>query len=44
VLWKGATGDPHAAEPDAGLMGIAVGGVLEAIDQTLHEAASAVLR
>jgi ADP-heptose:LPS heptosyltransferase len=44
VLWKGATGDPHAAEPDAGLMGIAVGGVLEAIDQTLHEAGSAVLR
>ena len=44
VLWKGTTGDPHAAEPDTGLLGIAVGEVLEAIDQTLYEAGSAVLR
>jgi hypothetical protein len=44
ALWKGTTGDPHAAEPDAGLLGIGVGEVLEAIDATLHEAAREVLR
>jgi ADP-heptose:LPS heptosyltransferase len=32
VLWKGTTGDPHAAEPDAGLLGLGVGEVLEVID------------
>jgi ADP-heptose:LPS heptosyltransferase len=35
VLWKGTTGDPHAAEPDAGLLGIGVGEVLAAIDASL---------
>ena len=30
-LWAGHTGDPHAAEPDHGLLDIAVGDVLEAI-------------
>jgi ADP-heptose:LPS heptosyltransferase len=37
ALWKGTTGDPHATEPDAGLLGIGVGEVLEAIDASLHE-------
>jgi ADP-heptose:LPS heptosyltransferase len=35
VLWKGTTGDPHAAEPDAGLLGVGVGEVLEVIDTSL---------
>ena len=30
VLWKGGTGDPHADEPDAGLLEITVDEVLEA--------------
>jgi ADP-heptose:LPS heptosyltransferase len=30
VLWKGSTGDPHADEPDPGLLRITVDEVLEA--------------
>jgi ADP-heptose:LPS heptosyltransferase len=37
VLWKGTTGDPHAAEPDTGLLRIGFGEVLEAIDESVHE-------
>jgi ADP-heptose:LPS heptosyltransferase len=44
VLWKGTTGDPHAGQPDTGLLRIEVGEVLKAIDQTLDEAGSEVLR
>jgi len=31
VLWAGATGDPHAAEPHAGLLAITVESVLESL-------------
>jgi len=32
VLWKGTTGDPGGAEPDAGLLAIEVGDVLSVIE------------
>jgi ADP-heptose:LPS heptosyltransferase len=32
ALWAGHRGDPHAAEPDAGLLALAVDDVLEALD------------
>lgn len=32
VLWAGRTGDPHAGEPDPGLLEIQVADVLEALD------------
>jgi ADP-heptose:LPS heptosyltransferase len=44
VLWKGTTGDPHAAEPDGGLLRIEAGEVLEAIGQALDAAGSEALR
>jgi ADP-heptose:LPS heptosyltransferase len=44
VLWKGTTGDPHAAEPDGGLLRIEAGEVLEAIGRALDAAGSEALR
>jgi ADP-heptose:LPS heptosyltransferase len=47
VLWNGTTGDPHGAEPDAGLLAIGVGDVLEAIEDvanTADRSGSKVLR
>jgi ADP-heptose:LPS heptosyltransferase len=33
VIWKGGLGDPHAAEPDRGLLEISVSEVLESLDR-----------
>jgi ADP-heptose:LPS heptosyltransferase len=33
VLWTGTTGDPHADEPDPGLLKIGVGRVLDEMQQ-----------
>jgi ADP-heptose:LPS heptosyltransferase len=40
-LWKGRTGDPHAREPDAGLLDVEVAQVVEALEEldALEEAA-----
>ena len=47
VLWKGTTGDPGGAEPDAGLLAIGVGEVLREIEEVAdgtHRPGSEVLR
>jgi len=41
VLWVGATGDPHAAEPHVGLLAISVDSVLEALAGLAEERAAA---
>lgn len=39
VLWAGRTGDPHGTEPDAGLLEIDVGQVLDAVDEAVSSMA-----
>jgi hypothetical protein len=33
VLWKGRTGDPHGAAPDAGLLAIEVDDVIAELEE-----------
>jgi ADP-heptose:LPS heptosyltransferase len=40
VLWAGGVGDPHARDPDPGLLSIDVGAVLEALNHLPGRAAN----
>lgn len=37
ALWAGRTGDPHAGDPDPGLLALTTTTVLDAVDETLRE-------